>query len=97
MKKYIAIGHFKDSENMVSVAMEVSNEKSFRENLIGNEFIAWAVITERKMETLRASLNDSFALWEETKKLTTNYRKWNDLCDYIGQCFDIMEERMANA
>lgn len=96
MRKYLAIGHFKGSENMVSVAMQTTNEKSFRENLIGNEFIAWAVITEKKMETLK-NTDDYFGLWEEVKKLTGNYRKWNDLFDYIGQCFDIMEERMAMA
>ena len=97
MKKYIAIGHFKGNENMVSVAMTCSSRKNFEDNLRGNEFVAWAVIGERKMEALRENLDDCFGLWDEVKKLTTNYRRWNDLCDYIGQCFDIMEEKLANA
>ena len=40
---------------------------------------------------------DSFDLFDEVKKMTGNYRKWNDICDYIEQCFDIMEEKLANA
>jgi len=97
MKKYLAIGHFKGSENMVSVAMEDASLKSFKENLQGNEFVAYAVVTEKKMDTLRNVLDDCFGLWDEVKKLTSNYRKWNDVYDYIGQCFDIMENKMANA
>lgn len=97
MKKYIAIGHFKGSENMTSVAMACTSRKNFEANLKGNEFVAWAVIGDRKMEALRSNIDDSFGLWDEVKKLTGNYRKWNDLCDYIGQCFDIMEEKLERA
>lgn len=92
MKKYLAIGHFDDSENMTSVAMKTSSIKNFRGNLGGNGFIPWAVISEKKLETLKTV--DEFDLFDEVKKLTTNYRRWNDLCDYIEQCMDIMEEKM---
>ena len=95
MKKYLAIGHFNDSENMVSVAMQASTIKNFRENLDGNGFVAWAIISEKKMETLKNA--DCFELFEEVKKLTSNYRRWNDITDYIEQCFDIMEEKMLKA
>jgi len=93
MKKYLAIGHFDDSENMTSVAMECTTMKSFRENLGGNGFIPYVVISEKKMEILKNT--DSFNLFDEVKKLTTNYRVWNDICEYIEQCFDIMEEKLA--
>lgn len=95
MKKYLAIGHWNDSENMVSVAMATTTMKNFRDNLSGNGFIPYVIISEKKMETLKNT--DSFDLFDEVKKLTTNYRKLNDLCDYIEQCLDIMEEKMANA
>jgi len=29
------------------------------------------------------------------KKLTSNYRKWNEVCEYINQCWEIMEEKLA--
>ena len=95
MKKYLAIGHFNDSENMVSVAMPANTIKDFRDDLGGNGFIPWAIISEKKLEVLKSA--DCFELFDEVKKLTTNYRRWNDICEYIEQCLDIMEERMANA
>lgn len=95
MKKYIAIGHFDDSKNMTSVAMSCTTNKSFRENLGGNGFIPYVVISEKKMEILK-NVSD-MELFDEVKKLTSNYRRWNDLCDYIEQCFDIMEEKLARA
>lgn len=95
MKKYLAIGHWYDSENIVSVAMETTSIKNFRDNLGGNGFIPFVIISEKKMEILKNI--DSFDLFDEVKKMTGNYRKWNDICDYIEQCFDIMEEKLANA
>lgn len=95
MKRYIAIGHFDDSKNMTSVAMKASSIKDFRDNLGGNGFIPFVVISEKKMFILKNA--NSFVLFEEVKKMTTNYRKWNDICDYIEQCYDIMEERIMNA
>lgn len=95
MKKFIAIGHFDDSENMTSVAMSASNMKNFRQDLGGNGFIPWAIISEKKMEVLKNA--DAFETFEEVKKLTTNYRKWNDICEYLEQCMDIMEEKLARA
>lgn len=95
MKKFIAIGHFDDSENMTSVAMCANNMKNFRQDLGGNGFIPWVIISEKKLEVLKNA--DCMALFDEVKKLTTNYRKWNDICEYIEQCLDIMEEKLARA
>ena len=95
MKKYIAIGHFAESENITSVAMKTTSIKNFRANLGGNAFIPWVIISEKKMETLRHT--DEFDLFDEVKKMTTNYRKWNDITEYIEQCFDIMEEKINRA
>lgn len=97
MKKYLAIGHFKENKNITSVAMECTTKKSFYESLLGNEFVPYAIITPKKMIILENKLDDSFELWDEVKKLTSNYRRWNDICDYIGQCFDIMKEKIENA
>lgn len=95
MKKYIAIGHFNDSKNMTSVAMSASSIKNFRDDLGGNGFIPWVVISEKKMETLKNV--DCMEIFDEVKKLTTNYRRWNDVTEYIEQCLDIMEEKLARA
>ena len=78
---------------MTSVAMRATTIKNFRDNLGGNGFIPYVIISEKKMETIRNTYS-GFDLFEEVKKMTTNYRVWNDVCDYINQCFDIMEEKM---
>lgn len=95
MKRYIAIGHFGDDKNTTCVACTASSIKNFRQDLGGNDFIPYVVISEKKMEILRNT--NEFDLFDEVKKLTSNYRVWNEVCEYIEQCFDIMEERFARA
>lgn len=95
MKKFIAIGHWNDSQNITSIASTANSIKDFRMDCAGNAFIPWVIISEKKFETLKKS--DSFEIFEEVKKLTTNYRVWNDITDYIEDCFDIMVDKMVNA
>ena len=96
MKRFLAIGHWKENKDATfSVAMQATTKREFRDNLGGNGFVPYVVISEKKMEILRNV--SEFELFEEVKKMTSNYRKWDVVCDYIDQCFDIMEEKMANA
>lgn len=99
MKAYIAIGHFKDSKNMVSAAMTASTKKNFMVNLYGNEFVPYVVLTESMVEKLRVAYaaDNCFGIYDQVKKLTTNYRIWNDVADYIEQCFDIIDSKLAAA
>ena len=46
MKKYVAIGHFDDTDNVTCVAESTTNMKSFRTDLMGNGFAAYVIITE---------------------------------------------------
>jgi len=93
MKKYLAIGHWAGNENITSVACEGTSIKNFRETLGGNSFVPWVIVTETKLDVLKKATE--MTLFDEVKKLTTNYRVWNEVCDYIEQCLDIMEEKMA--
>ena len=97
MKKYIAIGTWKDDEhkNLTSVAHSNNNMADFRADLGGNGFTPWVVLSEKKFEVLRNT--GEMELFGEVKKLTSDYWRWNTICDYIEQCWDLMEERMANA
>ena len=95
MKKYVAIGHWVDSKNTTCAAMKCYTMKHFRENLGCNGFIPYVIISEKKMEVFRNT--DEFEVFDEVKKMTGNYRKWLEISDYIKQCFDIMEDEMANA
>ena len=40
------------------------------------------------------SLN-GMALWDQVRKLTSNFRKWDEVADYIEQCGDIIEAEIA--
>lgn len=103
MKKYLAIGHFKDNKEFTtSVSMKATTKKNFQSNLRGNEFVAYVIISEKKLETLKTletldPYGFGMEIYEEVKKMTTNYRKWNEVTEYIEQCLDIMEEKMQNA
>lgn len=92
MKVYAAVGHYKGCENMKAVAMKCSSKSNFVVNLGGNEFVPYIVITENMLEKLK-TMND-WELYQQVKKMTTNYRKWNDLVDYLEQCLDFVEEIM---
>lgn len=92
---YAAIGHFKGSENMACVASYNNTKKSFQDELRGNGFVAYAVLTERMFDRLmNLSGIDRF---EQVMKLTSNYRKWCELDDYIEQCSDIIDAKMQRA
>lgn len=99
MKVYVAIGHFKDNENITSVALQQNTKKDFMIDLYGNEFVPYVVLTESMIEKLRALIaaDECFGVYEQVKKLTTNYRVWNEVTDYIEQCFDILEDKLAVA
>ena len=90
MKKYIAIGHWSDSENIVSVAHSNNSLKDFRDDLSGNGFIPWMILTEKSFQDIL----DGADVWEMVKRKVTNYRKWDLVTDYISQCLDIMEDRI---
>lgn len=92
MNAYLAIGHFKNNENVTCIAMQQTTKKDFMRDCYGNEFVPWVVITEKTFERL-SKCDDELAAWEIVKKLTSNYRVWNDVADYIEQCFDLMTEK----
>lgn len=95
MNAYIAIGHFKDSENTTTVALMQRTKKAFMHDCYGNDFVPYVVLTEAMVEKVLSL--DSMALWDQVRKLTSNFRKWNEVTDYIEQCFDFIEERLAAA
>ncbi len=93
MNAYIAIGHFKDSENITTVALMQRTKKAFMRDCYGNDFVPYVVLTEAMVEKVLSL--DSFALWDQVRKLTSNFRKWNEVTDYIEQCGDIIEAEIA--
>lgn len=92
---YAAIGHFKGSENITCVASANATKRAFQNDLRGNEFVAYAVLTEWMFGELMTL--EGFELYKQVQKLTSNYRRWDDLMDYIEQCSDIIADKMQAA
>lgn len=93
MKKYLAIGHWRDSKNTTCIASTQNTMKDFRRDLIKNDFVAYVVLTEKKLETLKTV--NHLEIFNEVQKLTSNYHVWENVTDYIMQCFNIIEEKMC--
>lgn len=95
MKRYAAIGHWKSSDDIVSIAEQTNSIKAFRDDMRGNGFVPYMIITESKLGILKNAGKES--VFEEVKKSVSNFRVWLDVTDYICQCFDIIETKIANA
>ena len=96
MKLYAAIGHFKDSENITFIAMAQHTKKAFMTDCYGNAFVPYVVFTEPVLMKVLA-MDDSLVIFEQVKKMTSNYRVWNIITDYIEQCGDIIAEKVKVA
>lgn len=96
MKKYLVIGHFKGYGDMMCVAAKHVTKKSFRADCYGNGFVPYVIITEKMLEKLKG-MSDTWDIFQQVKKMTSNYRKWEEITDYISQCMDIICEKMEYA
>lgn len=97
MKTYAAIGHWVGGgkEDITSVACLDTTKKNFRENLACNNFVPYIIITEEIMQRFR-ECNDGLDIFNQVKKMTPNYRVWNIVTDYIDECMDILERKIAD-
>ena len=50
MNAYIAIGHFKDSQNTTTVTLMQRTKKAFMRDCYGNDFVPYVVLTEAMVE-----------------------------------------------
>lgn len=99
MKKYMAIGYFKfkGKDSMQCIVSGNNTKDDFMHDLRVNEFVPYAVITGPMLRKLTEEYpkedNYSDLVWEQVQKLTTNYRIWDTLTEYVLQCADIMQEK----
>ena len=97
LNKYIAIGHWADNNNVTSVSFKQYTLKDFKNDLGGNNFIAWLILTEKAFDKIVNSECDRDVVWDMITKKVTNYRKWDIINEYIAQCLDIMQDKMKIA
>lgn len=90
---YVAIGHFKGTENITCLVGNQATKKLFQDDLIRNGFVAYVVLTEQMVK--RLMLLEGIDRYNQVKRLTSNYRKWNEVTDYIAQCSDIIVSKMS--
>lgn len=93
MKIYAAIGRFKDERHMTAIVLTQNTKKAFMRDCYGNGFVPYVVLTETMIDKVFA-LECSMDVYEQVKKLTSNYRVWNNVTDYIAQCGECILDRV---
>lgn len=93
MNVYAAIGHFKGNENITCVALTQTTKKAFMNDCYGNEFVPYVVLTEKMLNKIQSCTD----IYEQVKKMTTNYRVWNNVADYLTECLNIIADKVENA
>ena len=83
-------------ENPKTPCVSSAYEIQLMQDCYGNEFVPYVVITELMLEKFLAC-TDCMEIFDQVKKLTSNYRVWNDVADYIEQCSDIISDKMEAA
>ena len=93
MKKYVAIGHWYNNNNTTCFVGEADSIAEFRTDLKCNGFRVYVVLSDRKLAECKNA--NEFEIFEIIKKLTTNYRKWNEVVDYVEQCMGTIEYKFS--
>lgn len=62
----------------------------------GNEFVPYVVLTEKTLNKIQACTY-SMDIFNQVAKMTTNYRVWEKVTDYLVQCSDIIADKVENA
>lgn len=92
MKKYIAIGHWKEQDNVSSVVCESDSIKAFRKELVSNGFVQYVILSEDKFNSMLDIIDDGMALFYKLKGISRNT---NTVVEYIQQCYDIIQYKLC--
>lgn len=90
MTKYIAIGHWDFNQNITCNADEAKTMKDFREELRANGFTAYIILSEKKLNEYKAA--DVFGRLD---MISNRNRHAMDIADYLDQCMDIIDSKLA--
>jgi len=96
LKIYVAIGHFKGSKNIKSIAYAQNTRKAFMQDCYGNEFVPYVILTEKMLARVAAA-NALLDIHELVKKMTTHSYAQNDVVDYLEQNMSRIEEQVKAA
>ena len=90
MKKFVAIGHWDYSKNVTCAAGDARTMGEFKDDLKANGFTAWMVFTEEKVAAYKAA--DVFGRMD---MISSRNRHCIDIEDYMNECMDIIENKLA--
>ena len=94
-KIYAAIGHWKGNKDIHCVTLTQNTKKDFMADCVGNGLVAYLVLTEDTINKLTAENISNMEIFEQVRKMTTNYRVWNIVTDFIAQAGYIITEQVA--
>ena len=97
MKNYAAIGHWKGNVNTTCIAVQANSVAEFWEDMKGNGFIPYAIISEKRLGKIREYLADTYhdGLFDMIRKMVPNCNKWMEVEEYLIQCMDILEAKIT--
>jgi hypothetical protein len=95
-KIYAAIGHFKDSKNVVSVVFKQRTRKDFMTDCYCNGFTPYVVMTETMLNKIFNDCRNGSDVFDQVKKLTTNYRVWNIVTEYLTNAGYLITDRIKD-
>lgn len=90
---------FDKSRKRIAIAENASGveeERKINSLWYGNEFVPYVVLTEKMLNKIQACTY-SMDIFDQVAKMTTNYRVWEKVTDYLVQCFDIITDKVENA
>lgn len=90
MKKFVAIGHWDFNKNITCAAGDARTMSEFKDDLNANGFTAWMVFSEEKVNAYKAA--DVFERWD---MINSRNRHCLDIKDYMDECMDIIENKLA--
>ncbi|MBQ1791796.1 MAG: hypothetical protein II008_16590 [Oscillospiraceae bacterium] len=90
MKKFVAIGHWDFNKNITCAAGDAATRKEFEGDLKGNGFTAYMIFSEKKLNEYKAA--DIFGKMD---MISSRNRHAIDIEDYMSECMDIIESKLA--
>ncbi len=90
MKKYIAIGHWDFSKNITCTVGEARTMNEFKADLKPNGFTAYIVMSVQKVDEYKDA--DIFG---KVDMISSRNRHAMDIRDYLDECMDIIESKLA--
>ena len=90
MKKFVAIGHWDFSKNITCAVGDARTMSEFKQDLRGNGFIAYAVFAEEKVAAYKAA-----DVFERMDMINFRNNHALDIKDYMDECMDIIEGKLA--